>query len=101
MPGVLVGGSTFETVCGAFAGGAPGIVLGVLAAIGIAPVTLSCIAPIALGGGLLLGGPGEVELERFVPESRPRPGMAHALRASAGVMAVAGAVAAVLYLKPV
>lgn len=159
MSGVLVGGSTFETVCGAFAvllsiialagagsitlgaisailvgcglvafsggiaarwkevqsrlagrdqkvgfgalgteglGGVAGIVLGVLALLGVAPVTLLCVAAIALGCGLLLGGPGEVELERLAPADRPRPRMTQALRASAGVMGVAGAVSAVL-----
>lgn len=46
----LGGGVTAE-----FLGGAAGIVLGILALIGLAPVTLSAIAVIVFGGALLLG----------------------------------------------
>lgn len=73
-------------------GGAGGVVLGILTLVGLAPVVLFSIAVICLGGGMLLGGAGQTELDAI-----GNPGTAQrarfsgfAMKSAGGIMAIAG-----------
>ena len=78
--------------------GLAGIVLGILALVGLAPFVLLSISAIVMGGALLVGGVGEAELtdlEPGGPTHRQRM-MREALRGAGSVMAIAGGGAVVL-----
>ena len=79
-------------------GGAAGIVLGILALAGVMPHLLLPIAAIVFGASLLLGGAATPELDKVMPARDRRFGeITHeAIRASGGVMVLAGIAAAVL-----
>lgn len=79
-------------------GGAAGVVLGILALVGVAPVPLLSIATICLGGGVLFGGAGQAELDVLSYDADPDRDRwtRRAVRASGGGMALAGAGAVVL-----
>lgn len=83
----VVGGLGAEAI-----GGAAGVVLGILALIGLAPVTLFTIAVICIGGGMLFGGAGQAELDVLATERDPRLARysEKAMKAGGGVMALAG-----------
>jgi hypothetical protein len=66
-----------------FVGGAAGVVLGLLALLSVAPITLTAVAVIVFGGALLLGC-GTVS--RVSPESGAHTGVGHEV-----VMAASGA----------
>ena len=83
----VVGGLGAEAI-----GGGGGLVLGILALVGIAPVMLLSIAVICIGGGMLFGGAGQSELDVLATNPDPRYARysEKAMRAGGGVMAVAG-----------
>ncbi len=89
----LVGGIGTEVF-----GGAVGIVLGILALLGVRPFVLLPVAAIVFGGSLLLGGAAQPELDALVPEhdARLRRITRDAIQASGGVMVMVGIAAAVL-----
>ena len=89
----LVGGIGTEVF-----GGAVGIVLGILALVGVNPFVLLPVAAIVFGASLLLGGAAQPELESLVPEHDPRYRRItrDAIQASGGVMVMVGIAAAVL-----
>ena len=89
----LVGGVSTEVF-----GGVVGIVLGVLALIGMQPLVLLPVAAIVFGGSLLLGGAAQPELVFLQPERNPRYARVtySAIQASGGVMVLVGVGAAVL-----
>jgi hypothetical protein len=79
-------------------GGAAGIVLGILALVGVAPNILLPVAAIVFGGSLILGGSVEAEAADAISYRDPR--RAHLFhetaQASGGVMVLVGIGAAVL-----
>jgi hypothetical protein len=89
----LVGGIGTEVF-----GGAVGVVLGILALVGVRPFVLLPVAAIVFGASLLLGGAAQPELESLVPEhdARYRRITRDAIQASGGVMVMVGIAAAVL-----
>lgn len=89
----LVGGVSTEVF-----GGLVGIVLGVLALTGVAPLVLLPAAAIVFGGSLLLGGAAQQELVYVSPERNPRYARVtySAIQASGGLMVLVGVGAAVL-----
>ncbi|MGE5184154.1 MAG: hypothetical protein ACM31C_18925 [Acidobacteriota bacterium] len=89
----VVGGIGTEVI-----GGAAGIVLGILALVGVMPFVLLSVAAIVFGGSLLLGGAAQPELDALVPErdARLRRITRGAIQASGGVMVMVGIAAAVL-----
>ncbi len=82
-----------------FLTGAAGVVLGVLILLGISPLTLSCVAVIAFGGGLLLST-GATSAANSLGEAFPydkRVRVAReAVQGAAGVQALVGIGAAIL-----
>jgi hypothetical protein len=79
------------------AGGAAVIVLGGLAAVGVNPFTLLPAALLVLGAALLLGGPAQPALAaRVAPDGERWVVTRDAVRASSGVMVMAGVAAIVL-----
>jgi hypothetical protein len=90
----LGGGMGAELVCGA-----AGVVLGVLALLGLTPVTLTSIAVIVFGGALLLGGGATADLGALDTHGA-RMHLAHLARqasmAAAGLQSLVGAGAVVL-----
>jgi uncharacterized membrane protein HdeD (DUF308 family) len=90
----LVGGVSTEVLAGV-----AGIVLGILALVGVMPAILLPVAAIVFGGSLLLGGAAQPDFDALAPEaahSRERRVMHEALQASGGTMVIAGVAAAVL-----
>jgi len=79
-------------------GGFVGIVLGLLAVVGVSPMVLLPSGALVLGAALLLGGPAQPALaERLPSESPPKWYVTRdAVRASGGVMVMAGVAALVL-----
>jgi hypothetical protein len=73
-----------------FLAGAAGIVLGILALVGIAPVTLLWVTSIVFGGALLLEAGATARLNNLIVEHRRAPLMARQL-CNAMVTASAGA----------
>lgn len=90
------GGLTAQTL-----GGGAGMVLGILALIGFAPMTLTAAAAIAMGGALLLGGAARGEmtldaLERGHTSYGARHSTEQAVKGAGAAMALAGIGAGVL-----
>ena len=91
-------------------GGAAGVVLGILALLGLAPVTLTAIAVIVFGGALLLSGGGNSVLGRIAARNVLDPNVAQTMRETAdtisgalvlaGLAAVALGILALLGLTP-
>jgi hypothetical protein len=79
-------------------GGAVGIVLGIIALVGIKPLVMLPVAAIVFGGSLLLGGAATPDLVYLAPENNPRFARLtfSAIQASGGVMVLVGVAAAVL-----
>ena len=79
-------------------GGIVGIVLGVVAFVGIKPDVMLPVAAIVFGGSLLLGGAAQPDLVYLAPERNPRYARAtfSAIQASGGIMVLVGVGAAVL-----
>jgi len=79
-------------------GGSVGIVLGVIALVGIKPMVLLPVAAIVFGGSLLLGGAAQPDLVYLAPERNPRYARAtfSAIQTSGGIMVLVGVAAAVL-----
>ena len=79
-------------------GGVVGIVLGVIALVGIKPAVILPVAAIVYGGSLLLGGAVQPDLVYLAPERNPRYARAtfSAIQASGGIMVLVGVAAAVL-----
>ncbi|WP_438002295.1 hypothetical protein WMF26_24555 [Sorangium sp. So ce185] len=90
----LGSGMGAELVCGA-----AGVVLGVLALLGLAPMTLTSIAVIVFGGALLLGGGATADLGALDTHGAHQH-LAHVARqasmAAAGLQSLVGAGAVVL-----
>jgi hypothetical protein len=89
----LVGGLSTEVF-----GGLVGVVLGVLALVGIKPLVMLPVASIVFGGALLLGGAAQPDLVYLAPERNPRVARVtyNAIQTSGGVMILVGIAAAVL-----
>ena len=81
-------------------GGLIGIVLGVIAILGVMPLTLLAVAAMTVGGALLLGGPTQPVLADQPPRSRARV-TRDLVRSSSGVMVMAGLTSLVLGLVAV
>ncbi|MEJ2721825.1 MAG: hypothetical protein P8181_11905 [bacterium] len=85
----LTGGLTSE-----FIAGAAGVVLGILALIGIAPMTLLAVAAVTFGGGLVMGAMVTTELRHVQVAASPatyaRHGIERAVSAANGVRALFG-----------
>lgn len=79
-------------------GGTVGIVLGILALLGIKPDVMLPVAAIVFGGSLLLGGAAQPDLVYLAPERNPRYARAtfRAIQASGGIMVLVGVASAVL-----
>lgn len=79
-------------------GGAVGIVLGIIALVGIKPSVMLPVAAIVFGGSLLLGGAAQPDLVYLAPDKNPRFARASfsAIQASGGIMVLVGVAAAVL-----
>ncbi|HEY5949401.1 MAG TPA: hypothetical protein VIV40_28095 [Kofleriaceae bacterium] len=79
-------------------GGLVGIVLGVLALVGIKPIVMLPVAAIVFGGSLLLGGAAQPDLVYLAPDKNPRFARAtfSAIQASGGIMVLVGVASAVL-----
>jgi hypothetical protein len=79
-------------------GGVVGIVLGIIALVGIKPAIMLPVAAIVFGGSLLLGGAAQPDLVYLAPERNPRYARAtfSAIQASGGIMVLVGVAAAVL-----
>ncbi|WP_437943480.1 hypothetical protein WMF27_41430 [Sorangium sp. So ce281] len=92
--GELGGGLGAELVCGA-----AGVVLGILALLGLAPMTLTSIAVIVFGGALLLGGGATADLGALDTHGAHQH-LAYVARqasmAAAGLQSLVGAAAVVL-----
>lgn len=93
----IKGGATVE-----FAGGAAGIVLGILALLGIATMTLMPVAALVFGGTLLLSSGTRVSLNQAFAESaaagtgQVQHAVYEAMSASAGARALVGIASVVL-----
>lgn len=79
-------------------GGLVGIVLGILALVGVSPLILLPVASIVFGGALLLGGAAQPDLVYLAPERNPKLARVtySAMQTSGGVMILVGIAAAVL-----
>jgi hypothetical protein len=79
-------------------GGAVGVVLGIIALVGIKPLIMLPVAAIVFGGSLLLGGAAQPDLVYLAPEKNPRFARVtfSAIQASGGIMVLVGVAAAVL-----
>jgi hypothetical protein len=79
-------------------GGAVGVVLGIIALVGIKPHVMLPVAAIVFGGSLLLGGAAQPDLVYLAPDKNPRFARVtfSAIQASGGVMVLVGVAAAVL-----
>jgi hypothetical protein len=79
-------------------GGCVGIVLGVIALVGIKPEVMLPVAAIVFGGSLLLGGAAAPDLVYLAPDKSPRFARLTftAIQASGGIMVLVGVSAAVL-----
>jgi hypothetical protein len=79
-------------------GGVVGIVLGVVALLGINPGVMLPVAAIVYGGALLLGGAAQPDLVYLAPERNPRVARAtySAIQASGSMMVLVGVASAVL-----
>ncbi|HEX5058917.1 MAG TPA: hypothetical protein VFV99_06135 [Kofleriaceae bacterium] len=79
-------------------GGVVGIVLGVIALVGIKPAVILPVAAIVYGSSLLLGGASQPDLVYLAPETNPRYARVtfSAIQASGGIMVLVGVAAAVL-----
>lgn len=90
-------GTEFETTdtSAAFLGGMAGIVLGILALLGVASMTLLAVAAIALGASLLLSGFGQSTLFPSSAGGHTLVGLAAAVL---GILAVVGLSSQVLVL---
>jgi hypothetical protein len=79
-------------------GGMCGIVLGIIALAGVAPLTLMAVSAIAFGGAILFSAPAQADLARLAPDRDQRIGRFtfEAVEASMGTMVLAGAGAIVL-----
>lgn len=79
-------------------GGLAGIVLGILALIGVNPLVLLPVAAIVFGGALLLGGAAQPDLVYLAPERNPKLARMtySAIQTSGGVMILVGVASAVL-----
>lgn len=92
-PQELAGGVSTEVF-----GGITGIVLGILAFVGVKPLVLLPAAAIVFGGALLLGGSAQPDLVFLAPERNPRVARTsyNAIQTSGGVMVLVGVASAVL-----
>lgn len=72
--------------------GAGGVVLGILALLGVIPMTLMAISAIAVGAGMLFAAPAQPEIVGEGPNQR----VVQAARAGGGIEGIAGAGAIVL-----
>ncbi len=92
-PQEIAGGVSTEVF-----GGLTGIVLGILALMGVKPLVLLPAAAIVFGGALLLGGAAQPDLVFLAPERNPRVARTtyNAIQTSGGVMVLVGVAAAVL-----
>jgi hypothetical protein len=79
-------------------GGIVGIVLGIVALVGIKPAVILPVAAIVFGGSLLLGGAAQPDLVYLAPERNPRYARAtfSAIQASGGIMVLVGVASTVL-----
>jgi hypothetical protein len=79
-------------------GGVVGIILGVIALIGIKPAVMLPVAALVFGGSLLLGGAAQPDLVYLAPEKNPSYARAtfRAIQASGSIMVLVGVAAAVL-----
>jgi hypothetical protein len=79
-------------------GGTVGIVLGILALVGVKPMILLPVAALVFGGSLLLGGATQPDLVYLSPDRNPRYARMtfSAVQASGGIMVLVGVAAAVL-----
>lgn len=79
-------------------GGTVGIVLGILALVGVSPTVMLPVASIVYGGSLLLGGATQPDLVYLAPEKNPRYARLtfSAIQTSGGIMVLVGIAAAVL-----
>ncbi|NVB83719.1 MAG: hypothetical protein HOV81_35420 [Kofleriaceae bacterium] len=92
-PQELAGGVSTEVF-----GGLTGVVLGILALLGVKPLVLLPAAAIVFGGALLLGGAAQPDLVYLAPERNPRVARQtySAIQTSGGVMVLVGVASAVL-----
>jgi hypothetical protein len=91
LGGVESGGSSAEMLAGV-----AGVTLGVLALIGLAPVTLLGIAIVVFGAALVVGGIARGQATQLVGESRERQRAAITIAEPGGGMALVGLASAVL-----
>jgi hypothetical protein len=79
-------------------GGCAGIVLGILALVGVMPMVLLSVAAIVLGASVLFAAPAEPPIARFASDRDRKIGRLtfQAVEASSGTMVLAGVGAAVL-----
>ncbi len=79
-------------------GGVVGIILGIVALVGVKPLVMLPVAAIVFGGSLLLGGAAQPDLVYLAPERNQRFAKAtfSAIQASGGIMVLVGVASAVL-----
>lgn len=79
-------------------GGLAGIVLGMLALVGVKPLVLLPVAAMVFGGALLLGGAAQPDLVYLAPERNPKLARVtySAIQTSGGVMILVGIASVVL-----
>ena len=79
-------------------GGLAGIVMGMLALIGVKPLVLLPVSAIVFGAALLLGGAAQPDLVYLAPERNPKLARMtySAIQTSGGVMVLVGIASAVL-----
>jgi hypothetical protein len=79
-----------------FLGGAAGIVLGLLALLGVASMTLEAVAAIVFGGALLFGSAATSKLDALASRSEARTAAREAVVAASGAEVMVGLGSAVL-----